>query len=168
MDKWWQLATLCDHDKLITTPNLFASCCNFTRSNVNHIKMSTKFDVDLCVTFLNFQSTPKLNGFVNAITLQNVYAPCCSFTGMFSTPKSQRRLTLTFCNFFELSNYKLHYVGILPGNMWTPEWCHGKLISFLMYVCILFSFSIQCMIQHINIAIYSVISHTLLPTHMGV
>ena len=47
-----------------------ASCCNFTGSNVLHIKRSAKIEVDLCTIFLNFQSTPKSNGFVNSTGYQ--------------------------------------------------------------------------------------------------
>ncbi len=39
----------------ITPQNLPASCCNFTGSNVLHIKIFAKFDVDLFVTILNYQ-----------------------------------------------------------------------------------------------------------------
>ncbi len=33
--------------------NLSASCCNFTGRIALHIKISSKFDVDVCVTFLS-------------------------------------------------------------------------------------------------------------------
>ncbi len=62
---------------VIMHQNLPASCCNFTGSDVL-IRISAKFDLDLCVTF-------KSNDLVNAITPQKLHAhvPCCSFTGIF-------------------------------------------------------------------------------------
>ncbi len=71
------------HMNLIIPQNLPASCCNFTGSNVFLIRISAKFDVHLCVTFLNFQSNPKSNDLVNEITPQKLHVPCCSLTGNF-------------------------------------------------------------------------------------
>ncbi len=71
---------------MIMHQNLPASCCNLTGSDILCIIISAKFDVDLCVTFLNFQSDPKSNDLVNGITPQKL--PCCSFTGMVSASKS--------------------------------------------------------------------------------
>ncbi len=77
MVRWWWMATL-------------SECCNSFEC------ACIKFDVDLCITFLNVQSSPKSNVFVNMINLHELRAPCCIFTWMFSTPESQRSLTLTF------------------------------------------------------------------------
>ncbi len=59
--------------------------CNCTGSDILLIRISAMFDVDLCVTFLNFQFNSKSNDFVNAITPQKFGAPCCSFIGIFFT-----------------------------------------------------------------------------------
>ncbi len=50
---------------------------------------SSEFDVDLCVSVLNFQSNPKSNDLVNGITPQKLHVPCCSFTRKVSASKSQ-------------------------------------------------------------------------------
>ncbi len=50
---------------MIMPQNFPTSCCNFTGSDV--LRISAEFDVDLCVTFLNFQSNPKSNDIVNGI-----------------------------------------------------------------------------------------------------
>ncbi len=63
---------------MIITQNLPASC-NFTGNDVL-IRISAKFDVNLCVTFLNFQSNPESNDLVNAITPQKLHVPFSSFT----------------------------------------------------------------------------------------
>ncbi len=76
--------------------NVSASCCNFTGSDVLLIRISAKFDLDLCVTFLTFQSNPKSSDLVNAITHQKLDVPCCSFTGIFATPEFQRSFMLIF------------------------------------------------------------------------
>ncbi len=52
---------------MIMLQNVPASCCNFTGSDVL-IRISAKFDVDLCVTFLNFQYNPKSNDLWMQIT----------------------------------------------------------------------------------------------------
>ncbi len=46
---------------MIMPQNVSASYCNFTGSDVLLIRISAKFDVDLCATFLNFQYNPKSN-----------------------------------------------------------------------------------------------------------
>ncbi len=46
---------------MIMPQNLPSSYCNFTGSDLLPIRLSAKFDVDLCVTFLNFQYNPKSN-----------------------------------------------------------------------------------------------------------
>ncbi len=53
---------------MIMPPNLPASCCNFTGSDVLLIRISAKFYIDLCEIFLYFQSNPKSNDLVNVIT----------------------------------------------------------------------------------------------------
>ncbi len=63
--------------------NVSASCCNCTGSDVLLIRISAIFDVDLCVTFLYFQSNSKSNDLVNTIILQKLHVPCFSFTGFF-------------------------------------------------------------------------------------
>ncbi len=69
---------------MIMPQNLPTSCCNFTGRDVLFIRISAEFNVDLCVTFLNFQSNPKSNDLVNGIIPQKLHIPCCSFTGIFS------------------------------------------------------------------------------------
>ncbi len=81
---------------MIMPQNLPASCCNFIGSGVLLIRISAKFDVDLCVIILNFQSNPKSNDLVKAINTQKLYLPCCSFTGIFSTSESRPRFMLNF------------------------------------------------------------------------
>ncbi len=69
----------------IMPQNLPSSCCNFISSDVLLIRISAMFDVDLCVTFLNFQYNPRSYDLVNAITPQKLHIPFCSFTGMYFT-----------------------------------------------------------------------------------
>ncbi len=52
--------------------NLPSSCCDFTGNDLLLIRLSAMFDVDLCVTFLNFQYNPKSNDLVNEITPQKL------------------------------------------------------------------------------------------------
>ncbi len=61
---------------MIMPQNLPASCCNFSGSDVLLIIISAKFDVDVCVTFVTFQSNTKSNDLVNAITPQILHLPC--------------------------------------------------------------------------------------------
>ncbi len=68
---------------MIMPQNVPASCCNFIGSNVLLIGISAKFDVELCVTFLNFRYNPKSNDLVNTITPQKLHVPYCSFTVIF-------------------------------------------------------------------------------------
>ncbi len=46
---------------MIMPQNLPASFCSFIRSYALLIRISAKLDVDLCVSFLNFQYNPKSN-----------------------------------------------------------------------------------------------------------
>ncbi len=71
---------------MIMPQNVPASCCNFTGSDVLLIRISAMFDVDLCVTFLNFQSNPKSNNIVNVITPPNLHVSC-SFIRIFPHQK---------------------------------------------------------------------------------
>ncbi len=50
----WQVTTPCKHNNCYKT--LPASYCNFNR-DVLHIKILQEFNIDLCVTFLNFQTS---------------------------------------------------------------------------------------------------------------
>ncbi len=84
---------------MILPQNLPSSCCNIIGSDVILIRISDKFDVDLCVTFLNFQYNPKSSDLVNAITLQKLHVPCCSFIGIFFTANFYVDLYATFLNF---------------------------------------------------------------------
>ncbi len=52
------------------------------------IRILGKFDADLCVIFLNFQSNPKSNDRLNGIIPQKLHVPSCSFTGRVSASKS--------------------------------------------------------------------------------
>ncbi len=70
---------------MIKHQNLSASCCNSTGSDVLLIRISTKFDLDLCVTFINFQASSIWEDLVNAITFRRLPVSCCNFTWMFST-----------------------------------------------------------------------------------
>ncbi len=58
MFKWQHLAAPCEYDNA----SEFAYC-NFTGSDVLLIRISTKFDLDLCVTFLPL-SPLRLKGIV--------------------------------------------------------------------------------------------------------
>ncbi len=79
---------------MIMPQNLPESCI-FSGSDVL-IRISAKFDVVLCVTFLNFQSNAKSNDLVNAITPQKLNLPCCSFIGIFSALEFQPSFMLIF------------------------------------------------------------------------
>ncbi len=76
--------------------NLPASCCNFIGSDVLLIRISAKFDFDLCLTFLNFQYNPKSNDLVNAITPLKLHVPFCSFAGIFFTSEFSPIFMLIF------------------------------------------------------------------------
>ncbi len=76
----------------------FPVSCNFYRNGL-YIRILDEFDIDLCVTFLNFQTSSRSSCPVNAITLQQLHASCCNFTEIFSTTKSQTRFCLTFFTF---------------------------------------------------------------------
>ncbi len=59
----WQLLV-----NMIMPQNLPASCCNCTGSDILLIRISAKFDLDLCVTFLNFQAGSVWKCLMNTIT----------------------------------------------------------------------------------------------------
>ncbi len=63
---------------IIMPQNLHASCCNITGRDVILIRISAKFEVDFCVTFLKFQTNPKSIDLVNAITPQKHIMLCCT------------------------------------------------------------------------------------------
>ncbi len=69
---------------MIMHQNLPASCCNCTGGDVLLIRISTKFDLDLCVTFLNFQAGIIWEDGVNAETFGRLPVSC-NFIRMFST-----------------------------------------------------------------------------------
>ncbi len=114
----------------------------FLYQDVLHIKISNKFDVDLCVTFLNFQTSSHSSCLVNTITTQELHASC-NFTGIFSTLKSWTSLMLTFLTFWTRSSngicrnllwmwYRnswicMHHVvtlqGCSPHNILRIVWC---------------------------------------------
>ncbi len=71
---------------MIMSQNLPASC-NFTGSDVLLIRISAKFDVDLCMTFLKFEACGIQKDLVNAITLHNLLTSSCSFTGSLSASR---------------------------------------------------------------------------------
>ncbi len=54
--------------------NVLASCCNFTGSDVLHIRILAKFYFDLSTTFLNFQYSSRY--LVNLMTPHNLHALC--------------------------------------------------------------------------------------------
>ncbi len=64
--------------------------------DVLYIKISDEFNIDLCVTFLNFQTSSRSSCLVNTITLQELPVSFCNFTEVFSTSKSQIISMLTF------------------------------------------------------------------------
>ncbi len=66
--------------------NVPSSYCNVTGSDLLLVRLSAKFDVDLYVTFLNFQYNPKSNNFVNVITPQKLHVPHYSLQIFFSLP----------------------------------------------------------------------------------
>ncbi len=88
---------------MIIPQNLPTSCCNFTGRDVLFIRISAEFDVDLCVTFLNFQSNPKSNDLVNGIISQKLHIPCCSFKGIFFHIRISQSFMLIFMHTFEMS-----------------------------------------------------------------
>ncbi len=69
----------------ITLHKLPVSFCNCTGSDVLLIRISTKFDLDFCVTFINFQAGSISEDLVNAITFRRLRVSCCNVTWMFST-----------------------------------------------------------------------------------
>ncbi len=76
--------------------NLPASCCKCSGSDVLFIRISTRFDLDLCVTFLPL-SPYRLEGYCRCLGGRDkLCVSCCNFIGMFSTSKSRTSLTLTF------------------------------------------------------------------------
>ncbi len=76
---------------------MLASCSNFTGSDVLFIRILTKFDVELCVTLLNFRSNSKSNAHVNAINyMYHVVALQVFFHIRIST-----RFYVDLCNLFK-------------------------------------------------------------------
>ncbi len=65
--------------------NLPASCCNFIGSDVLLIRISNKFALDLCVTFLNFQASSIWEDVVNVIALHKLPVSSCNLIVVFST-----------------------------------------------------------------------------------
>ncbi len=63
-------------------------------------QMPAKFNVDLCMTFLNYESSLKSNGPVNTITFQELPASYCNFPEMLSLEEFD---ISPFCDLFELS-----------------------------------------------------------------
>ncbi len=57
--------------------------------------ISNEFDIDLWVTFMNFQTCSWSGCIVNMIGKQQLHASCCNFTKIFSTSKSQTSLMMT-------------------------------------------------------------------------
>ncbi len=82
---------------IIMPENVHTSCCNFTGSDVLHIRILAKFYFDLSATFLNFQYSSMSSYLVNVMTPQNLPALCCNFTWMFFTWNSWN--TSIFFNF---------------------------------------------------------------------
>ncbi len=99
--------------------NLPASFCSFTGSYVVLIRISAKLDVDLCVTFLNFQMDSIWKDLVNTITLHNLLVSSCSLTVVFSTSKSWTSSVFIFVWHFELSK--------LAHGHTTPVGCEKNL-----------------------------------------
>ncbi len=62
--------------------------------DVLYIKILDEFHIDLCVTFLNFQTSSMSSCLVNAITPQQFHASC-DFIEIFSTSKSWTSSMLT-------------------------------------------------------------------------
>ncbi len=81
---------------MIMYQNLPASCCNCRGSDVLLIRISTKIDVDLCVTFLNVQAGSIWEDLVNVITIHKLPVSSCNLTVVFSRSKSWRSSILTF------------------------------------------------------------------------
>ncbi len=67
---------------MIMPQNLPVQFCSFTGSFILLIRISAKLDVDLCVTFLNFQADCIWKDFVNMITLHKLLASSCSLTSV--------------------------------------------------------------------------------------
>ncbi len=82
---------LCENNKHLVT--LYNNC---TGSDVQLIRISAKFDVDLCVTFLNFQAGGVWKDLVNMVTLHKLLVSSCNLIVVFCTSKSWKGLTLTF------------------------------------------------------------------------
>ncbi len=91
-----------DFVNAITLHKLHVSSC-ILYSGVLHIKILDDFDVDLCVTFLNFQTCSKSGCIVNMITPQQLHASC-NFTEIFFTSKSLTSSMLPFVWPFELGH----------------------------------------------------------------
>ncbi len=71
--------------------------------DVLYIKISGEFDIDLCVTFLNFRTSSRSICLVNTITLQELPVSFRNFTEIFSTLKSRTSSMLTFMTFWNRS-----------------------------------------------------------------
>ncbi len=101
--------------------NLHASYCNITGSKVLHIKSLAKFAVDLCMTFLHFQSSPKWTDLVNMITLQELHAWCFYLKkkDVLYIKIWKRSSTLTFV--WPFWTFKLAHGQACTENAITPQ-----------------------------------------------
>ncbi len=89
---------------MIMPQNWPQSCYNCAGSDILLIRISAKFDLDYCVTFLNFQAGSIWKDFVNAITLYKLPVSSCNLIIVFSTSKSWKIWCWPLCDLFELSN----------------------------------------------------------------
>ncbi len=105
-----------------------ASCCNCTGSDVLLIRFSTKFDLDLCLTFLNFQAGSIWEDLANVITLHKLPVSSCNLIVVFCTSKSWDKLDVDLCVTF-LNFQTCSRSGCLV-NMLTPQHLHASCCNF--------------------------------------
>ncbi len=106
--------------------NLPASGSNCTGSNVLLIRISTRFDVDLCVTCLNFQTGSIWEDLVNVITLHKLLVSSCNLIVDFSSSKSWKSSILTFVWLanFQTCSRSGYLVNILTAQKLHASCCN--------------------------------------------
>ncbi len=99
-----------------------------TGSNVLPIRISNKFDLDLCVTFINFQAGSIWEDLVNVITLRKLPVSSCNLIVVFCTSKILDRFDVDLCVTF-LNFQNCSWSGCLV-NMLTPQQLHVSCCNF--------------------------------------
>ncbi len=117
---------------MIMPQNSPSSCCNFIGSDLLLIRLSAKVDVDLCVTFLNFQYNPKSNDLVNVITPQKLMYDVVAYRYFF-TANFYVDLYATFLN-FQCSSKSSCLVNVIHSQNLLTLCCSFTMMFFSIHI----------------------------------